>query len=84
MPKELSESDLADFKVTFRDSGRQDKTVRAAYVTTDQALPYMLAFKDHEHRTVTLICQDEVLSVDRKADGEPSGFRTTTQVMEQM
>lgn len=84
MPKELTEADLVNFKVTYRDHGRPDRKVRAAYVTTDQALPYMLAFKDHEHRTVTLIYSDEVLSVDRQDGGEPSGFRTTTQVMEQM
>jgi len=44
----------------------------------------MLAFKDHEHRTVTLIAQDEVLSVDRQEGTESPGFRTTTQVLEQM
>lgn len=82
--RDLTEADLTDFKVTYRDPGRASKTVHAAYVTADQMMTYMLAFKDHEHRTVTLVAQDEVLSVDRLDGEEPSGFRTTSQVMEQM
>jgi len=41
MPKELTEADLADFKVTYRDPSRPTKTVRAAYATSDQAMPYI-------------------------------------------
>jgi hypothetical protein len=81
----LTEADLADHRVRF-DSGNTAIT-RAAYVTTEEKHPDMLAFKDHLNRTVLLVRREAVLTVERlepehvaaKAPGttESSGIATT-------
>jgi hypothetical protein len=65
MPNNLSEADEAEHRITFREGREQVKKVRAAYVTTEDKHPDMLAFKDHENRTVLLVSRELVLSVER-------------------
>jgi hypothetical protein len=90
---ELTDADMADFQVTsYAGRDKMDvRTIRAAYVTSDEKLPNMLAFKDHRHRVVALVSVTSVLAVERQDIPEhvaprpiAEGFRTTTQLMADM
>jgi hypothetical protein len=90
---ELTQADMADYQVTsYAGRDKMDvRIIRAAYVTSDDKLPNMLAFKDHRHRVVAIISVTSVLAVERQDAAEEEmpkaiaeGFRTTTQVMEQL
>lgn len=77
----------ADHCVTFHVPGREPRIIRAAYVTTEDKHPDMLAFHDHEHRTVALVNREAVLHVERleqQGADAAKGFQPTSQVMEQM
>jgi len=67
VPKDpLSEADLTDFRITFLPGvPLAPKTVRAAYITTEDKHPDSFAFHDHQHKAVTLIRREHVLHVDR-------------------
>jgi hypothetical protein len=67
----LTDADMADHCIRFRDSG--DTTVSAAYVTTEEKHPDMLAFKDHLNRTVLLVSRVDVLTVERLEEREQVG-----------
>lgn len=62
----LTEAAEAEFRVTYtKAADRMPGKIRAAYVTTEDSQPGMLAFKDHRHRTVMLANRDLVVSVER-------------------
>lgn len=105
MPKDqLTEADMADYRVTYRSAYRagpnSGRTIRAAYVTSEDRHPDMLVFKDSEHRTVYMVNRAELLEVerlgqsehveDRKAVSEQvagpisGGFVPASQVMREM
>lgn len=77
MSKELTESDVATYVVTYRADDRY-QGFRAAYVTADDYLPGMLAFKNHLHQAIALVSAADVLTVERvesdpAADNPPAG-----------
>jgi hypothetical protein len=89
MTNNLTEADEAEHYITYQNSTNSPRTVRAAYVTTEDKHPDMLAFKDHRNRTVLLVSRESVLAVER-LDPEGSdvrtpiaegGFETTSQTM---
>jgi len=66
MPKDqLTDADMAEHRITFRNAGRNAKTIRAAYIAPDEKHPDMLVFKDSEHRTVYMVSREETLDVER-------------------
>jgi hypothetical protein len=71
MPQ-LTEASLADHVVTFHDPRQEPRTIRCAYVSGEDSLPHLLVFKDHEHRTVALVNQDMVLTVERQPPSTPA------------
>lgn len=87
---DLAGADEAEHRITYRNPGNGGVgQIRAAYVTTEDKHPDMLAFKDHRNRTVLLVSRESVLTVerleqegpeDRKAIAE-DGFETTSQIM---
>lgn len=88
---ELTDADMADHRITFRDSVRNSRTIRAAYIAPDEKHPDMLVFKDARHRTVYMVNRNEALEVERLEPEHVAektvterGFRPTSQVMEQM
>ena len=90
---ELTQADMADYQVTsYAGRDKMDvRTIRAAYVTSDEKLPNMLAFKDHRHRVVAIISVTSVLAVERQDAPEEEmpktiaeGFRPTSQLMADM
>lgn len=94
MPKDqLTDADMAEHRITFRRPEILAKTVCAAYVTTEDKHPDMLAFKDSEHRTVYMVSRSETLDVERLERSEvldelkkkiTEGFLPTSRVMEGM
>jgi hypothetical protein len=65
MANNLTEADETEHRITFREAGKADKKICAAYVTTEDKHPDMLAFKDHRNRTVLLVSRESVLAVER-------------------
>jgi hypothetical protein len=66
LPKDqLTEADIVDYRITFCDAGRTGRTIRAAYVTSEDKHPDMLVFKDAEHRTVYMVSRQRTLEVER-------------------
>lgn len=64
MPNNLTEADEAKYLITYRTPGDY-RGITAAYVTTEDKHPDMLAFKDHKNRTVLLVSREAVLAVER-------------------
>jgi hypothetical protein len=85
---ELTEADLADYRITWHQTGKAPTTIRAAYIAGDKDQGPLIAFKDHEHRTVALVSRDAVLLIERQDDGDAqserkgSGFRPTSEIMD--
>lgn len=61
----LTAADETEHRIIFREAGQADRKVCAAYVTTEDKHPDMLAFKDHRNRTVLLVSREPVLAVER-------------------
>lgn len=87
MAGNLTEADMAEHRITYRDPGKGTKVVCAAYVTTEDKHPDMLAFKDHRNRTVLLVSRESVLAVERTGPEDSGhreiaeGFEPTSQAM---
>lgn len=85
---ELTAADEAEHRISYK-SPQDPQVIRAAYVTTEDKHPDMLAFKDHRNRTVFLVSREDVLAVERLEPEGPDdrktiaedGFETTSQVM---
>lgn len=62
----LSADDLADYNVELAVEGVQKRTVRAAYVTTEDGKPNSwLVFKNHQHQTVAQFNAGLVMMAER-------------------
>lgn len=61
----LTDAEMADHHVTYDNTTNGPLVIYAAYVTTEDKHPDMLAFKDCEHRTITLVKRDRVVAVER-------------------
>ncbi len=89
MASSLTEADMADHRVIYQDAGKGTRTIRAAYITTEDKHPDMLAFKDHRNRTVLLVSRESVLAVERldpdaaevRTEIAEGGFEPTSQAM---
>lgn len=79
MPRELTEADMAEHRITFRRPGITAKTIRAAYIAADEKHPDMVVFKDAEHRTVYMVSRSETLEVERLERSEPEVRVTITE-----
>jgi hypothetical protein len=75
--------DTTEYHVTFRASGRADKTIRAEDVRTSTACPDLYEFVGADGKTVAFVAREEVLSVERAevAEHAPAGFKPTSQIM---
>lgn len=89
MANSLTEADMADHRVIYQDPCKGTRNIRAAYITTEDKHPDMLAFKDHRNRTVLLVSRESVLAVERlepecdeaRTEISEGGFETTSQAM---
>jgi hypothetical protein len=76
---QLTDADMADHRIAFRRPGLVPKTIRAAYVMSEDKHPDMLVFKDSEHRTVYMVSRDETLEVERLERSELEARVTITE-----
>jgi hypothetical protein len=69
----LTSDDMVPHRVTYSLPDIPSKTISAAYMTTEDRHPDMIAFHDYEHKTVALVRRDTVLHVERVQAGGDHG-----------